>query len=111
MTFNVRLCALGYGGCGRRGLSLDTELLQSERARISDIMSELLYDVPIESVPGYEEYLFRQNKPPNMCGRIIGEGETYFQCTECITDPTVIMCKECFVNSIHVNHVYKMMYR
>ncbi|CAK5066505.1 unnamed protein product [Meloidogyne enterolobii] len=43
-----------------------------------------------------------------ICGRMFRNGEPNYSCKECATDGTCVLCYECFVNSAHINHKYKM---
>ncbi|GMT01121.1 hypothetical protein PENTCL1PPCAC_23295, partial [Pristionchus entomophagus] len=43
-----------------------------------------------------------------MCGYVFKEGEPTFSCRECATDPTCVLCQECFSQSVHRNHKYRM---
>uniref|UniRef100_A0A183BIN6 E3 ubiquitin-protein ligase n=1 Tax=Globodera pallida TaxID=36090 RepID=A0A183BIN6_GLOPA len=43
-----------------------------------------------------------------ICGKIFKNGEPNYTCKQCATDSTCVLCYECFINSGHVNHKYKM---
>ncbi|XP_073339559.1 E3 ubiquitin-protein ligase UBR1 isoform X1 [Pagrus major] len=43
-----------------------------------------------------------------LCGRVFKEGETVYSCRDCAIDPTCIMCMDCFQDSVHKSHRYKM---
>ncbi|CAD5207002.1 unnamed protein product [Bursaphelenchus okinawaensis] len=43
-----------------------------------------------------------------VCGRMFKYGELTYSCKECANDPTCVLCYDCFKNSAHVNHKYKM---
>ncbi|XP_058847458.1 E3 ubiquitin-protein ligase UBR1-like [Acipenser ruthenus] len=43
-----------------------------------------------------------------LCGRVFKEGETTYTCRDCAIDPTCVLCMDCFQNSVHRNHRYKM---
>ncbi|KAG8449458.1 hypothetical protein GDO86_016202 [Hymenochirus boettgeri] len=45
---------------------------------------------------------------PPLCGRVFRGGETTYSCRDCAIDPTCVLCMDCFQNSIHKNHRYKM---
>ncbi|PAV65136.1 hypothetical protein WR25_18491 [Diploscapter pachys] len=47
-------------------------------------------------------------KPGQICGHVFKSGELTYSCKDCATDPTCVMCHDCFQNSIHVKHRYKM---
>ncbi|XP_062973720.1 E3 ubiquitin-protein ligase UBR1 isoform X2 [Elgaria multicarinata webbii] len=50
----------------------------------------------------------RQSSIPQLCGKVFKSGETTYSCRECAIDPTCVLCVDCFQNSIHKNHRYKM---
>ncbi|XP_062863007.1 E3 ubiquitin-protein ligase UBR1 [Trichomycterus rosablanca] len=43
-----------------------------------------------------------------QCGRVFKEGETVYSCRDCAIDPTCVLCMDCFQNSVHKSHRYKM---
>ncbi|XP_017331926.1 E3 ubiquitin-protein ligase UBR1 [Ictalurus punctatus] len=43
-----------------------------------------------------------------LCGRVFKEGETVYSCRDCAIDPTCVLCMDCFQNSVHKKHRYKM---
>ncbi|CAJ0920610.1 unnamed protein product, partial [Mesorhabditis belari] len=47
-------------------------------------------------------------RPGQICGYVFKCGEPTYSCKECATDPTCVLCRECFNNSIHKNHKYRM---
>ncbi|XP_072285136.1 E3 ubiquitin-protein ligase UBR1 isoform X1 [Pyxicephalus adspersus] len=50
----------------------------------------------------------RQSEAPPLCGQVFRGGETTYSCRDCAIDPTCVLCMNCFQNSIHKNHRYKM---
>lgn len=48
------------------------------------------------------------NNTPSLCGRVFKSGEPTYSCRECGLDPTCVLCVDCFTNSEHKNHRYKM---
>ncbi|ELT88826.1 hypothetical protein CAPTEDRAFT_153753, partial [Capitella teleta] len=55
---------------------------------------------------------FRQLKerdnPPQLCGKVFKMGELTYSCRDCGTDPTCVLCMDCFQHSAHKKHRYKM---
>uniref|UniRef100_A0A915DJ78 E3 ubiquitin-protein ligase n=1 Tax=Ditylenchus dipsaci TaxID=166011 RepID=A0A915DJ78_9BILA len=53
-------------------------------------------------------------RPGQICGRVFKNGEPNYTCNyflylqECATDGTCVLCRECFINSPHTKHKYKM---
>ncbi|XP_028292985.1 LOW QUALITY PROTEIN: E3 ubiquitin-protein ligase UBR1 [Gouania willdenowi] len=43
-----------------------------------------------------------------QCGRVFKEGETVYSCRDCAIDPTCVLCMDCFQDSVHKSHRYKM---
>ncbi|CAH2328512.1 E3 ubiquitin- ligase UBR1 isoform X3 [Pelobates cultripes] len=50
----------------------------------------------------------QQSESPPLCGRVFTGGETTYSCRDCAIDPTCVLCMNCFQNSVHKNHRYKM---
>uniref|UniRef100_A0AAX7URF3 E3 ubiquitin-protein ligase n=1 Tax=Astatotilapia calliptera TaxID=8154 RepID=A0AAX7URF3_ASTCA len=44
----------------------------------------------------------------HLCGRVFKEGETVYSCRDCAIDPTCVLCMDCFQDSVHKSHRYKM---
>lgn len=54
------------------------------------------------------ERIKRLDEPPSVCGRVFKMSEPTYNCRECGTDPTCVLCVDCFKKSEHRNHKYKM---
>ncbi|KAL6265276.1 hypothetical protein P5V15_002056 [Pogonomyrmex californicus] len=52
--------------------------------------------------------LSKMDNPPSICGRMFKMGEPTYSCRECGMDPTCVLCVDCFKQSAHRNHKYKM---
>ncbi|XP_075049273.1 E3 ubiquitin-protein ligase UBR1 [Mixophyes fleayi] len=50
----------------------------------------------------------RESEAPPLCGKVFRGGETTYSCRDCAIDPTCVLCMDCFQNSIHKTHRYKM---
>ncbi|KAM7375834.1 hypothetical protein PAMP_005601 [Pampus punctatissimus] len=51
----------------------------------------------------------KQGSPSSqICGRVFKEGETVYSCRDCAIDPTCVLCMDCFQDSVHKSHRYKM---
>ncbi|KZC07599.1 E3 ubiquitin-protein ligase UBR2 [Dufourea novaeangliae] len=44
----------------------------------------------------------------NICGKVFGSGEPTYSCRECANDITCVWCVDCFKQSVHRHHKYKM---
>lgn len=47
-------------------------------------------------------------RPGQICGRVFRNGEPTYSCRECASDPTCVMCYDCFSNSAHKLHKYRV---
>ncbi|XP_072425540.1 E3 ubiquitin-protein ligase UBR1 isoform X1 [Chiloscyllium punctatum] len=52
--------------------------------------------------------LEQSNSSSQLCGRVFKGGEATYSCRDCAIDPTCVLCVDCFQNSVHKNHRYKM---
>uniref|UniRef100_A0A6I8NA37 E3 ubiquitin-protein ligase n=2 Tax=Ornithorhynchus anatinus TaxID=9258 RepID=A0A6I8NA37_ORNAN len=50
----------------------------------------------------------KQNGAFQLCGKVFKAGETTYSCRDCAIDLTCVLCMDCFQNSVHRNHHYKM---
>ncbi|CAI4229946.1 unnamed protein product [Auanema sp. JU1783] len=48
------------------------------------------------------------SKAGKICGHVFKVGELTYMCKNCATDPTCVMCRECFMRSEHKDHKYKI---
>uniref|UniRef100_A0A8D3CR77 E3 ubiquitin-protein ligase n=1 Tax=Scophthalmus maximus TaxID=52904 RepID=A0A8D3CR77_SCOMX len=56
------------------------------------------------------EKLKQGSTSSQLCGRVFKEGETVYSCrsADCAIDPTCVLCMDCFQDSVHKSHRYKM---
>ena len=58
------------------------------------------------------EQIFKEisalNAPPAQCGKLFRMGEATYSCRDCGHDPTCVLCVNCFKESEHRFHRYKM---
>uniref|UniRef100_A0A8C8GTC8 E3 ubiquitin-protein ligase n=1 Tax=Oncorhynchus tshawytscha TaxID=74940 RepID=A0A8C8GTC8_ONCTS len=54
------------------------------------------------------EKLQQGSASSQLCGRVFKEGETVYSCRDCAIDPTCVLCMDCFQDSVHKGHRYKM---
>nr|XP_012219062.1 PREDICTED: E3 ubiquitin-protein ligase UBR2 [Linepithema humile]XP_012219063.1 PREDICTED: E3 ubiquitin-protein ligase UBR2 [Linepithema humile] len=52
--------------------------------------------------------LSKMENPPSICGKMFKMGEPTYSCRECGMDSTCVLCVDCFKQSAHRNHKYKM---
>ncbi len=52
--------------------------------------------------------LSKLNDPPAQCRKLFKMGEPTYSCRDCGHDPTCVLCVDCFKNSEHKSHRYKM---
>lgn len=48
------------------------------------------------------------NKRPTVCGHLFKSEEATYFCRDCCVDPTCVLCTDCFLQSEHRKHRYKM---
>ncbi|XP_035225375.1 E3 ubiquitin-protein ligase UBR2-like [Stegodyphus dumicola] len=48
------------------------------------------------------------SETPSLCGKVFKAGEPTYSCRDCGLDPTCVLCVDCFKNSAHRLHRYKM---
>uniref|UniRef100_A0A1I8EJJ6 E3 ubiquitin-protein ligase n=1 Tax=Wuchereria bancrofti TaxID=6293 RepID=A0A1I8EJJ6_WUCBA len=48
------------------------------------------------------------NRRSAYCGHVFRGGEATYSCKECACDPTCVICYQCFLNSVHKSHKYRM---
>ncbi|XP_014250464.1 E3 ubiquitin-protein ligase UBR2 [Cimex lectularius] len=52
--------------------------------------------------------LSESDNPSAVCGKVFKMGEPTYNCKECGMDATCVLCVDCFKQSIHKTHKYKM---
>ena len=58
----------------------------------------------------YDELATNDVGQPAMCGHVFAPEEACYSCRDCGQDHTCVMCSECFQNSEHQHHKYKVRY-
>ncbi|KAK2704905.1 E3 ubiquitin-protein ligase UBR2-like isoform X2 [Artemia franciscana] len=48
------------------------------------------------------------DNPPALCGKVFRMGEPTYSCRDCGTDPTCVLCVDCFKRSAHKQHRYRL---
>lgn len=84
----------------------------------SHIDENLVQDILINSLEKFlcvdedPEKIFKslpeKNDPPSVCGKLFKMGDPTYSCRDCGHDPTCVLCVECFKNSEHKTHRYKI---
>ncbi len=54
------------------------------------------------------EKLSKLEDPPAQCCKLFKMGEPTYSCRDCGHDPTCVLCVDCFKNSEHRHHRYKI---
>ncbi|CAH0560295.1 unnamed protein product [Brassicogethes aeneus] len=68
-------------------------------------LEEFIFDgVPSEVL----SKLLNAEKAQSVCGRVFKMGEPTYSCRECGMDGTCVLCVDCFKNSAHRYHKYRM---
>uniref|UniRef100_A0A7E4W1J9 E3 ubiquitin-protein ligase n=1 Tax=Panagrellus redivivus TaxID=6233 RepID=A0A7E4W1J9_PANRE len=47
-------------------------------------------------------------RPGQLCGKLFKNGDPTYTCKECAADDTCVLCHECFKQSAHAKHKYRM---
>uniref|UniRef100_A0A8C9WAF7 E3 ubiquitin-protein ligase n=1 Tax=Scleropages formosus TaxID=113540 RepID=A0A8C9WAF7_SCLFO len=81
---------------------------QEEELALSLLLQPLEYFLFGEDPHVSLEKLQQSGASSQLCGRVFKEGETTYSCRDCAIDPTCVLCMDCFQNSIHKGHRYKM---
>uniref|UniRef100_A0A5S6L4L3 E3 ubiquitin-protein ligase n=1 Tax=Xenopus tropicalis TaxID=8364 RepID=A0A5S6L4L3_XENTR len=89
-----------------------TDELQPQVEKQEELAQKLIL-TPLEwclfrEDPNVFKEKLRHSAAPPLCGRVFRGGETTYSCRDCAIDPTCVLCMDCFQNSIHKNHRYKM---
>ena len=56
----------------------------------------------------YENLAAKDTGQAVMCGHVFATDEACYSCRDCGQDHTCVMCSECFQNSEHQHHKYKV---
>lgn len=78
---------------------------QGAKEAILDVIEEFICG---ENPQTMLEKLKTEDNIPSVCGRVFKMGEPTYSCRECGMDPTCVLCVNCFKQSAHKNHKYKM---
>lgn len=78
-----------------------------------ELAQKILFNVLEEficngSLSSFLSKLSEMDKPSSVCGRVFKLGEPTYSCRECGMDNTCVLCVDCFKNSDHKFHKYKM---
>uniref|UniRef100_A0A8C5MRZ6 E3 ubiquitin-protein ligase n=1 Tax=Leptobrachium leishanense TaxID=445787 RepID=A0A8C5MRZ6_9ANUR len=79
---------------------------QEEQAQ-AKILTPLEWYLFGEDPKSFMEKL-QQSKASALCAKVFIGGETAYSCRDCAIDPTCVLCMDCFQNSVHKKHRYKM---
>ncbi|XP_064603615.1 E3 ubiquitin-protein ligase UBR2-like isoform X2 [Liolophura sinensis] len=85
----------------------------SNPAKEERVARKLLFN-PMEVFlcSGDPEDMFQQlkglDRPSQICGHVFKMGEPTYCCRDCASDPTCVLCIECFQKSAHRKHRYRM---
>ena len=90
--------------CGCKSNSQDITSSSDSDVRDGDEQQEVESKEP--------EQIFKEiyalNAPPAQCGKLFRMGEPTYSCRDCGHDPTCVLCVNCFKESEHRFHRYKM---
>lgn len=75
------------------------------KSAIIDVLEEFIFGDNPQNVL---EKIKAEENVSNVCGRVFKMGEPFYSCRECGMDPTCVLCVNCFKQSAHRRHKYKM---
>ncbi|XP_060594831.1 E3 ubiquitin-protein ligase UBR2-like isoform X1 [Ruditapes philippinarum] len=81
---------------------------RSERLTIKYLLSPLEHFLCNGEPEAVFQQLKEKDQPSQLCGHVFKNGEPTYSCRECATDPTCVLCMECFQTSVHKQHRYRM---
>eukprot|EP00111_Clytia_hemisphaerica_P018489 TCONS_00054716-protein len=55
-----------------------------------------------------KETLEEFSNPTKFCGKVFELGDPTYTCKDCAADPTCVFCHDCFFNSEHQHHKYRL---
>ncbi|XP_054652195.1 E3 ubiquitin-protein ligase UBR1 isoform X2 [Dunckerocampus dactyliophorus] len=90
--------------CHKEEPSPQQEEEHTQRLLLHPLEYFLFGEDPDEGV----EKLKQGSTSSQLCGRVFKEGETVYSCRDCAIDPTCVLCMDCFQESVHKSHRYKM---
>ncbi|XP_077477327.1 E3 ubiquitin-protein ligase UBR1 isoform X1 [Stigmatopora argus] len=90
--------------CYKAESNLKEEEEQVQRQLLRPLECFLFGEDPDEGVKKFKQ----STSSSQLCGRVFKEGETVYSCRDCAIDPTCVLCMDCFQESVHKNHRYKM---
>lgn len=78
---------------------------QGAKNAIIDVLEEFTFGDNPETVLAK---IRGEENSSTVCGRVFKMNEPFYSCRECGMDPTCVLCVNCFKQSAHRHHKYKM---
>ena len=78
------------------------------KSSLIDPLDAFICGTSSDFVSVYEDLALNDDGKPAMCGHAFAPDEACYSCRDCGQDHTCVMCSECFQNSEHQNHKYKV---
>lgn len=78
---------------------------QGAKNAIIDVLEEFVFGDNPETVLAK---IRGEENASTVCGRVFKMNEPFYSCRECGMDPTCVLCVNCFKQSAHRHHKYKM---
>lgn len=78
---------------------------QGAKNAIIDVLEEFTFGDNPETVLAK---IRGEENASTVCGRVFKMNEPFYSCRECGMDPTCVLCVNCFKQSAHRHHKYKM---
>ena len=94
----------------RHGTTSVDQLSEMEEEKLKAILLKPLEQMICggEDVETVWERLRQADTQPDVCGKVFKAGETCYNCKDCGQDATCVLCVDCFTQSEHKNHRYRM---
>lgn len=78
---------------------------QNAKSAIIDVLEEFIFGDNPSTVL---EKIKNEASTKSVCGRVFKMNEPFYSCRDCGMDPTCVLCVNCFKQSAHRHHRYKM---
>lgn len=78
---------------------------QGAKNAIIDVLEEFIFGDNPEAI---STKICEEESKSTVCGRVFKINEPFYSCRECGMDPTCVLCVNCFKQSAHRHHKYKM---
>jgi len=91
-------------------INKDLLAYKQDRQKIDNVLFNPLEQFITGSANPKERFesLMKNDQHPKLCGKVFKSSEPIYTCRDCGVDSTCVRCVDCFKNSSHKNHRYKI---